>query len=915
MSKGENVLSAADYLRMRSESGLPMGGIGSGKIEFFPDGRFTNITINNNWDCPIVNGNACMPQPLRIKQGFDGSLLENRIRRQALVSMEGLPGAWLAYHTPLDDAKVLKTSGRPCFQTFDPNNIIFKGSFPIAQIHYEQISGLQLTLDAFSSFDLCDNSNNYRDSSLPLALFVFEVTNIYGKTLPITLAFSWQNLNGIGGYAGTPINQPDPTPPTFRTDPNFPGLWFGHVDLTSTDPRVLGDYSLRCWTSSNKSEISYCTGWNPSSSGQDVWEALERTGNLSNRKLQNSAGALGVRISLEPNERSTIVFALAWNVPHLLAAESRWDNLVRVGDPPPPPSEIDRTDYGHMYKNWFLDSWSAAEYGLTEWESIRTKVLNWQRSLANTSLPNDFVLSLCNDLSTLVSNTWYTRQGVYAVNESPTEMRGCLGTMDQRGAGNAVVACMFPNLNKAELNLFASDQIRETNDSRRFGTHWNTITGSFDLQLDRMGAILHDYGWDHLQGGRTGDDRWASAHWPELTSLFVLQSYQYALWTGDKDWLENIFPNIREALRFQARLDQNNDGVPDLWGPGSCTYDTEMYPYYGASSYVTGLYLAALRAAELISLDCDDAAFADRVRAQFSRAKNIFEDKLWDESLGYYINWLDSNNAAWDGHKSHHEKSTSCQISQLAGAWWADLLDLGDIFDSERRKIALKRIAELNVDSVPGIPADEFFEDQTHSQSMINYVQVYFAAQAIAAGLPDLAWLAIEKIFNVRYKLDGSPWDSGLLWAGKGNTEMLWGRWYMSNPASWYVLWALSGVRLDRLHNKLTVTPNWPSKWACSSVSLPVYLPGLTAEVECSHGSDRWYLAITIRRLVGDPISVRTLRTKLPKGFINSSIQTSIPDIDPSSIHIDVDGYVNFETDIKLEQENDGFSITASMNK
>ena len=58
----------------------------------------------------------------------------------------------------------------------------------------------------------------------------------------------------------------------------------------------------------------------------------------------------------------------------------------------------------------------------------------------------------------------------------------------------------------------------------------------------------------------------------------------YALWTGDAQWLERIYPSLQAALRFQARLDQDGDSVPDLRGPGSCTYDTELYPYYGAGS-------------------------------------------------------------------------------------------------------------------------------------------------------------------------------------------------------------------------------------------------------------------------------------------------------------------------------------------
>src|SRR5689334_8094794 len=64
----------------RTESGVPLGGIGAGKIEFCADGRFTNVTTNNNLDCPITDGLARTPLFPRIKEGAEGSVLENSIR-------------------------------------------------------------------------------------------------------------------------------------------------------------------------------------------------------------------------------------------------------------------------------------------------------------------------------------------------------------------------------------------------------------------------------------------------------------------------------------------------------------------------------------------------------------------------------------------------------------------------------------------------------------------------------------------------------------------------------------------------------------------------------------------------------------------------------------------------------------------
>ena len=223
----------------RNESGVPLGGIGAGKIEFCADGRFTNVTTNNNWDCPIIDG-ACARRSPRIKEGFEGSVYENAVRRRSLFSAEGLPGVWLAVYTPLDGARVLKTMARPAFKTVDPSAIEYEGRFPKAHVVYKHLTGMHLTLDALGSFDVADVSDQYQHSALPLALFILHVENTPAAQLPVTLVFSWQNLNGVGGYPGTPINEPDPTVPVFRPADFGPGLWFWSCRVVGNRPARLG---------------------------------------------------------------------------------------------------------------------------------------------------------------------------------------------------------------------------------------------------------------------------------------------------------------------------------------------------------------------------------------------------------------------------------------------------------------------------------------------------------------------------------------------------------------------------------------------------------------------------------------------------------------------------------------------------
>lgn len=900
----------------KHESGLPLGGIGAGKIEFCPDGRFTNVTTNNNWDAPIVDNQAKIPALPRIKEGFEGSVAENIARRQSIYSDEGIPGAWIGVHAPGLGAKVLKTVSRPAFTTMSPEAIQFNGRFPMAAVNYIGLAPLEVQLEAFSGFDLLDNSHGYLNSSLPFGLFALQVRNASELEVPATAAFSWQNLNGLGGYAGSPINEPDPTPPILRQDPVSSGLWFGHDPGSTSDLRVLGDFSLRVLSNDPDAAISHFVGWNPDGDGQELWEKFNQEGSLGGQNLKGRAGVLSATLTLQPGQEQTIIFCLAWNYPHLLAASNEVEHLVTYSAPAPDPrwnvADEARKDYGHIYNVWHEDSWSVAGFGLRNWANIRDRIATWQRSLSDSNVPDFFVEAACNDLFPLISNSWYTADEKFSINEAPTDMKGCMGTIDQRAVANAVAAMAFPGLDRSELELFAADQIMEE-DPRRYGIHWNFISGRQDLRLDRVGAILHDVGWDHLEGGRTGRDGWLSSHWPDLSSVFVLQVYQHGIWNGDRAWLERMYPHVKAALRFQERLDQTGNGIADLWGSGCCTYDTELYPYYGSSSFIATLYLAALRAGERMAAAAGDLEFEGEARARFAMAQGVLENEIWHEELGYYRSWIDPNYEIWDGTlKAHEAESLNCHIGQLAGAWWAELLDLGEIVDRKRLRRALERIGSWNVDRVEGCPANEVDPEGGFAESWPLYALVYFSSLAIASGLPDAGWRGVEKTYRVRQQLDGSHWDTPLEYSGPNNEQPQWGRWYMSTPASWYLWLALSGVRLDRVDRKLSIRPSWPIEWGDELRAIPVYLPGLQMRVDCQRSDKSWSLQFEFVRIVGEALDLDEIWIQLPDHFRTDGTQISVDGITESGMSLEEDRTVRLQGPFQFSEAGEQFSVSAA---
>lgn len=776
-----------------SYSGVPLGGIGAGKIEVCPNGKISNCFTNNNWDAPICDGTA---------------------KSKPQYNPDGIPGAFWGLFVSGIGAKVLKTHSNPNFHSCKESEIRYNGMFPFVELSYNQYGGIKCELSAFSPLILNDESENYKNSSLPAAVFTFSIANKTRTARESAVCFSWQNLIGVGGYAGNVINDTNGNYCKFEKQGNYSCILFDNKNDT-LELRVKGNYSLLTESLSDR-QISYWAGWDYNEDAPAFWRDFSKKGKFQNLEGNGNCGTISVKFNLSGKETKKVTFILSWFFPHLVGAE---DSLDRPDVKPKVKSY-----YGHAYENWFSSSSEVAKYVYENLNALLTATKKWHDLLKNSNLPKWFIEKSVNDLFPLYSNTWYTKDFRFTVNESPTDMNGCLGTIDQRASSNSIYTMAFPKLSKSELTLFASQQIKE-DDPYRYDLHWNLKTGKYDLKLDRLGAIRHDVGWDDLEGGYLGKKEWTTLHWPDLTSVFVLQCYEYYIWTNDNEFLEYVYPRIKRALEFQHRLDQNNDGVPDLWGPGCCTYDNKWFPYYGASSFIISLYVAALRAGNKLAEMKDDKDFFNITLQRIKKATYIMESRLWKDELKYYISWFDEAYKNWEGkERLHNISSLNCTIAQLAGQWFANLFNLSYLFKPDRIKKSLKTMFNLNVRTVY-CPANESNQAKERSFSWPYYTETYYASLAIQEGFVEEGWKAIKKIYKAMYRVDSSPWNAPLVWKGPFNTNVEWGNWYMTNPASWFVLLAIGGFYLNLPLKEIGILPSQELK------DFPVFMPLFWGEI------------------------------------------------------------------------------------
>lgn len=741
--------------------GVPLGGIGAGKVEYTPLGEFAHLTTNNNWDLPV---SGFFPD-------FKGT-----------KSIGGIKGAFFAFWEEGAGHWVLKTSAPSVLNPVEPSNFEFEGRFPVVYQKFKNLGRISLELTAFSPLILSSPSSRYKDSSLPGAVFVFKMFNRMSAPIKASILFSWENLCGVGGYAPNAYicNRKGNRSEYFSGE--FHGIHF-YTDSFGKDPRVVGEYVIAVLPVP-EAEVSYICDWDAAGSGFELLCFAEK-GTLPSKRVESEvkpeilASALCVKVEMLPNSVKEIPFALSWFFPHLIAKHNR------------------KVDYGHAYQNWFSNAKEVAVYLLKNYRELLAQTEYWHKFLLFSGASQELSELCINNTFPVFSNSWYTKGFDFSINESPTDMAGCMGTIDQRSATVNFYATFFPGLNASELRLFKKHQVSDDSPIR-FGTHW--ANGGFNHRLDRIGAIPHDVGWDDLEGTRNHGPNWLTLHWPDTNSVYVLQVYHHYITTGDENFLKEFYSSVKRCLEFIARLDLDGDGIPDLWGKGSTTFDTSEHAQFGASSFVASVWIAALEAGKKMAQKFKDIEFVNWIEKNLVKARQTYENELWDEELGYFIFW----------RKNRVEKSESCFFAQLAGEWFAQLLFLPSVASEGKIKSALLKIYKNNVEPTPGVPANEVAPNGKRSYGWFGYALSYLASLLIYKGFYKEGWEVLKRIYRA-WKKDAALWDTPIMWGGDGGKNMkpYWGKWYMSSLAPWAFLQAVSGITYSIPDKSIKIFPGY----------------------------------------------------------------------------------------------------------
>ena len=632
-------------------SGVPLGGIGTGRVDICRDGRFRNFSGNNNQDMPFEDP-------------------------------AGLPGAFLAVNdVPL----------RP--DEFTP-------AFPQAQLAQCNILP---GVDVHVTLSGPIVPHDLTTSSLPAVLIRWRVTNTGSKPVTVRCQLAWPNLVGAGGGVG-------------RAE--------GRVGY--------GDGSYRYWSAPHQPQTT-CYQFD----NVRVREYTNAPSPVSNSADgQHYVAVRGGELTLAAGTAGTVEMALVWAMPH-------WTDSLGV-------------DRGLYWQNQFSDGRAIVRHVFARFDEILAGAAALPELLHDSDLPGWMASRLANCCYPLVTNSVLLRDGRFSINEGPTEMSGCYGTIDQRLAAHPATLLLFPELNRRELQQFA-----------------NVMT------VD--GEINHDLGHGNLERGPNRQN------WPDLTSSLVLQSARQAWLNADTEFATAIWPKLKLAIERAGRWADAGNGVAQLGRATGLGTSYDSYHYEGTTAYIATLWIATLQVARVWVGQLGEADFVARLDRWQAAAQQKLDADLWNGK--FY--------RAFPGNEN-------CHAGMLAGEFYANTLAGQHVVPDDKRHACVAAMLALQGSEQFAVPPDEVAPDGGAGSlyGWLPYIEAFCLAPCALAKYPRT--LAVwERTVRA---LAQWPCDTRLMYRPQTGAPS-WGAFYMTAPASWLVYEALIGFHYNAVTGQLRLDP------------------------------------------------------------------------------------------------------------
>ena len=781
---------------------FPLGGFGTGQILFQGDGTLQGWTVQNNFQNQEYTPLTQLPGNMFGIQTRFTDEEQSRAKSYVLQTPQNYTVSNVHNHG-VTDAQIQRMQKMPGIRSLKA-----KCQYPIATIEYD-IPDFQIDVKVECMTPLIPG--NSKDSSLPMAIFTFTLTNTTNRSVDVSLLQSTLNFVGWDGQTSIvdPVNQETP-------------FWKGNVNTPIVQERAYAGWSMTststpkcaCQNDSQHQDgsLSLVAIHNPntkpglivksSESEQYLWEDFVNGNILDPTSCKATdpsykgctyIGGVTQNMTLPPNTTETCQFVLSWYFPHRVNYAPR-PNLPKV--------------LGNMYSNWFGNSTDVVDYFVSKADFLATTTHRYVQTMYSTTIPYELLESAAGRLCVMrCPSMFWTKDGTVLFNEG----NNCCPLNCTHVIGYTfLLERLYPDLAQ------------------------NILKSNFITNFDPTKGCTMRYG----AGGFAIDG-----------SLACVIKVYLAVLQGDSKlkFLQEVWPNVKRTIEIYMDQADDHDRVFRCWQQN--TYDTAMQ---GANTFIGSYWITSLKAATVMARLMNDSSFASLCDQTWKTAAVAYERICWKEEYQYYIADVDKDTCK-------NSYGPGCFVDQLSAVGLSLAAGFGTIFNPDHEAAARRAIFQNNsVQKPPFQDLQKHFYDgdkgvcvNTYPHGKLPGCYVYDDLVSIGFSYPVVAAMihdegdnkqqALEWARNIRGRHSGvnrSPWN-----------EPECGLLYTRAMASWGLFDQSCGFHYDATKASLSYAPKFKAtEFSCFAIvengwgQIRNYWQGGDLgqgriEIECQYGS------------------------------------------------------------------------------
>ncbi|KAL5845782.1 hypothetical protein ACOSQ3_009306 [Xanthoceras sorbifolium] len=805
-----------------SDHGIPLGGIGAGSIGRSYRGEFQRFKLfpGTSEDSPVL-------------------------ANQFSVFISRPNGKKFSTVLSPRNPQLPKQSTASGIESWDWNlkgeNCTYHALFPRSWTVYEGEPDPELSIVCRQISPFIPH--NYKESSFPVSVFTFTLSNSGQTSADVTLLLTWANsVGGDSGLSGHHFNS------KMMAEDGVHGVTLHHKTANGRPPLT---FAIAAEETASV-HVSECpcfliSGKSEGIAAKDMWNEIKKHGSFDNldsnetspSKPGSSIGAaVAATLSIPSGSTRTVTFSLAWDCPEVRFSEKTYHRR-----------------YTKFYGTVGDAAARIAHDAILEHAQWESEIEAWQTPiLEDKRLPEWYPITLFNELYYLNTGSTIWTDGSLAM-QSLAAIRGRKFSLDKtrsdlkctNGAGDEndtaidILGRMTSTLEQIHTPVMSNAALGTRwlqNGEENIGQFlylegaeyimWNTYDVHFyssfallmlfpklELSIQRdfaaavlihdpgkmqimsdakwvprklLGAVPHDIGLNDPWFELNAYNLFNSSRWKDLNSKFVLQVYRDVVATGDKTFAQAVWPSVYMAMAYMEQFDKDGDGMIENEGFPDQTYDA--WSVKGVSAYCGGLWVAALQAASALAHEVGDHESAHYFSVRYQKARAVY-GTLWN---GSYFNYDNSGGRC----------SASIHADQLAGQWYARACGLLPIADEDKVRRTLEKIYNFNVLKVKGgargavngmLPDGRVDMSALQSKEIWPGVTYALAASMIQEGMVDMAFQTAAGIYEAAWSQEGLGYSFQIP-EGWNTDDQYRSICYMRPLAIWGMQWALTKPKL-----------------------------------------------------------------------------------------------------------------------